>query len=267
MIGINTRHTISTDKHNRAFCVLQICVLPFCVYDAKLLCMLFFFFICLIWSLKHRLISAPSDYCSNLSGWDYSEHQQRPVICHTKLSVFLLFVVWSMFPLLLSHPHTLLITVSCSLWYSLRKCYIYRDKSLSYGFGKTGTWVTVWESNVVTLPKIEWIWTWTYKQWLIINDRAEKQLVYHYCTIKLAHKKKLFIDFDTSWSYGQTWNGKSMSQSTTGSFYSNGNRFSGVEEDECWHGSWQPVVVREREREMKMMRGRVAVSSGTQVKR
>lgn len=23
-----------------------------------------------------------------------------------------------------------------------RKCYIYRDKSLSYGFGKTGTWVT-----------------------------------------------------------------------------------------------------------------------------
>lgn len=58
-----------------------------------------------------------------------------------------------------------------------------------------------------------------------------------------------FIDFDTSWSYGQTWNGKPMSQSTTGSFYSNGNRFSGVEEDECWHGSWQPVVVRERERD------------------
>lgn len=201
--------------------------------------------------MKFKILTnqGPPARYSTLSGHDYSKHQQRH--CHTRLSIFLLSVVCSLFPLLSSHPqtspdHSFLLAVIFP-----RKCYIYRDKSLSYGFGKTGTWVTVWESNGVTLPTIVWICTWMEK----IKKTVQKQLL-----LQLNCRKN-----DTTWACGQTWNGKSMSQSTAGSFCSNGNRISGVEEDECWRGGWQPVVVRQRDEDDEGPA--LKVSSGTQVKR
>lgn len=90
----------------------------------------------------HNLV--PFASCSSISGWAYSQKHQHSARCLTSpaygsLSFYYLLCTHCFHPLL-SHPHTPPDrSVSCLLWIFPGKCYIYRDKSMSYGFGKTSS--------------------------------------------------------------------------------------------------------------------------------
>lgn len=135
-------------------------------------------------------------------------------IAWLQISIFLLFIVCSLFPPLLSHPHTPPDhSVSCLLWYSQGSAIFTGINQCHTGLGRLCpvSWVMLWETSVATVAKMD-MYTNSYDTSSnTIGRKTSSGFLHDYCTVKLpltciklqrlhfcVQKNELLIDLDTT---------------------------------------------------------------------